>query len=94
MNRMTRRMLMILGMMGMVVAASCTSYASKEELAQLDERRAKLKSMENEITTLTGDRKKAEQDVQQRRQKLDQAKKEKELVLQRLQEIEKANQGQ
>ncbi len=94
MNRMTRRLLMLCGVVGMVVAASCTSYASKEELAQLDERRAQVKSMENKITELTGERKKAEQEVQQKRQKLDQAKKEKELVLQRLQEIEKANQGQ
>jgi len=94
MNRMTRRMLMLCVMMGMVVAASCTSYASKEELAQLDERRAQVKTMENKVTELTGERKKAEQEVQQKRQKLDQAKKEKELVLQRLQEIEKANQGQ
>ncbi len=94
MNRMTRRMLMLCMMMGMAVAASCTTYASKEDLAQLDERRAQVKSMENKVTELTSERKKAEQEVQQKRQKLDQAKKEKELVLQRLQEIEKANQGQ
>ncbi len=94
MNLTFRRMLMTCGFMSMALVASCTSYASKEELTQLDERRAKVKSMENQITTLTNDRKKAEQDVQQKRQKLDQAKKEKELVLQRLQEIEKSNQGQ
>ncbi len=69
----------------------CTSYASKEELTQLDERRAQVQSMRQKVTELTNDKKKAEQDVQQKKQKLDQAKKEKEMVLKRLEEIEKAN---
>jgi TolA-binding protein len=72
----------------------CTSYASKEDLQQLDERRAQVQSMRQKVTDLTNEKKKSEQEVQQKKQRLDQAKKEKEAVLKRLEEIEKSKQAQ
>jgi len=84
------RTLLMLGYFALLAIASCTSYASKEDLGQLDERCAAVKSMQNKVTQLTDDKKKAEQEVQQKKQKLDQAKKEKEAVLKRLEEIEKS----
>lgn len=88
------RILSVVYLVVMATAWGCTSYASKEELGQLDERRAQVQSMRQKVTELTNEKKKAEQEVQQKKQKLDQAKKEKEAVLKRLEEIEKANQGQ
>lgn len=87
------KILLGLGLFAILFIASCTSYASKEELGQLDERKAKVQSMRNQVQQLTNDKAKAEQDLSAKKQKLDQAKKEKELVLKRLQDIEKANQG-
>lgn len=87
------KILLGLGLFSILFIASCTSYASKEELGQLDERKAKVQSMRNQVQQLTNDKAKAEQDLSAKKQKLDQAKKEKELVLKRLQDIEKANQG-
>ncbi|MBX7152798.1 hypothetical protein K1X84_14300 [bacterium] len=93
MKAVTRRVLLLAGSLMLFGLASCASNASKEELQQLDERRAKVKSMQNKVSELTNEKKKVEQEVQQKKQKLDQAKKEKEAVLKRLEEIEKANQG-
>ncbi len=87
------KILLGLGLYAVLFIASCTSYASKEEMVQLDERKAKVQTMRQQVQQLTNDKAKAEQELGQKKQKLDQAKKEKELVLKRLQEIEKANQG-
>jgi TolA-binding protein len=80
----------LLVMFVMVLISSCTSYASKEEVTQLDETKAKAKSMENKVVELTNEKKKADQDLQQKKQKLEQAKKEKDEVLKRLEAMEKA----
>ncbi len=84
------RTLLVAGLLAMAVIASCTSYASKEDLQQLEESKAKSQSMQGQVTQLTNDRKKADQDLQQKKQKLDQVRKEKDDVLKRLLEIEKA----
>ncbi len=89
MNSLKSKMLLVTFVM--VLISSCTSYATKEEVQQLDEKKATVKSMENKVVELTNEKKKVEQEVQQKKQKLDQAKKEKEEVLKRLEAIEKAN---
>ncbi|KAB2880442.1 hypothetical protein F9K33_05450 [bacterium] len=81
----------LLVLFAMVLVSSCTSYASKEEVQQLDEKRASVKAMENKVVELTNEKKKADQELQQKKQKLDQVKKDKEEVLKRLEAIEKAN---
>jgi outer membrane biogenesis lipoprotein LolB len=85
--------LMMLSLFAFLFLAACTSYANKEELQQMDERKAKVQSMRQQVQTLTSEKAKAEKDLSAKKQKLDTAKKEKEMVLKRLQEIEKANQG-
>ena len=82
---------MLLVLFAMALISSCTSYASKEEVQQLDEKKASVKAMENKVTELTNDKKKADQDLQQKKQKLDQVKKDKEEVLKRLEAMEKEN---
>ncbi len=75
---MSMKLKLTLLALGLTALSACTSYATKEELQQLDDTRAQL----------INDKKKSEQEVQQKKQKLEQAKKEKEEVLKRLQEIE------
>ena len=85
------KVVLIAGLLALTVIASCTSYASKEELQQLDESKAKAQTMQTQMNQLVSDKKKNEQEVQQKKQKLDQVRKEKDDVLKRLQEIEKSN---
>ena len=68
----------------------CTSYASKEELQQLEEQRSKVTAMEKELSDLKSNRRQMEQDLAKKQRQSEEANKEKELVLQRLGEIEKA----
>ncbi|GEM_PF-781676 len=85
--------LMMLSLFAFLILVGCTSYANKEELQQLDERKAKVQSMRQQVQTLTNEKAKSEKELNQKKQTLENAKKEKEMVLKRLQEIEKANQG-
>ena len=89
-NRMKSNLVIAVGF-ALMALSSCTSYASKEELTQLDDKKAQTKVMENKVTELSNEKKKVETEIQQKKQKLDQAKKEKEEVLKRLEAIEKAN---
>ncbi|HNM15340.1 MAG TPA: hypothetical protein PKJ64_11255, partial [bacterium] len=79
--------LLVAGLFALLTMASCKSYATREELQQLDDNKAKTKSMENKVVELTNEKKRVEQEVQTKKQKLEQAKKEKSEVLKRLEEI-------
>ncbi len=74
---------------GLSALSACTSYATTEELKQLDDTKAKTTKLDTDRTQLIQEKKKTEQEVTQKKQKLEQARKEKDEVLKRLQEIEK-----